>query len=61
MMDGFDRNYSGFAPLAGTIEQAASDAGTEYALLLRIRGEVQALARKFDGIRGCGRFGYMVI
>jgi hypothetical protein len=38
--------------LPGAIEKAASDSGTEYALLLRIGVEGQALAREFDGICG---------
>ena len=50
MMDGFDCNYGGFAQLAGAIEEAAGDSGTEYALLLRIRVEGQPLAREFNGI-----------
>jgi len=61
MMDRFDRNNGGFAPLTGAIEEAAGDSGTEYALLLGIRMEGQALAREFDGICSFGRLCYRVM
>jgi hypothetical protein len=55
MMDGFDCNNRGFSPLTGAIEKTASDSGTEYALLLRIGVEGEALPREFDGICSGGR------
>jgi hypothetical protein len=55
-MDRFDGNYGGFAPLAGAIEEAAGDSGTEYALLLGIGVEAEALAGESDGILGVSLF-----
>src|SRR5271166_4066519 len=56
MMHGFDGDDGGFAPLTGAIQQAADDAGTENALLLRIGDEAEAIAGEGDGV-GFGFWG----
>jgi hypothetical protein len=56
VMDRFNRDYCGFTPLTGAIEEAASDSGTEYALLLGIGVEAEALAGESDGILGVSQF-----
>ena len=49
-MHGFYGDYSGFAPLAGAVQEAALGAGTEDALLLGVGNETEAMACEGDGV-----------